>query len=111
MSRLAGTVAALLALLVLASSAQAAPPPLQDSIGSVLSKQRAAKTRTRMGLPPYAAILGKRWKAKVKRADARLVSALAPAVKTATAADDDAKAAGDVLRRGSERQKRKLRMA
>ena len=111
MIRLAGTVAALLSLLVFATSAQAAPPPVNDAVQSLVTKQRSAKTRTGMGLPPYKAILGKRWKKKVTRADAKLVSKLAPAVRTAAVTDDDAKAAGDVIRTGKERQKRNLRMA
>ena len=111
MIRLAGTVAALLSLLVFATSAQAAPPPVNDAVQSLVTKQRSAKTRTGMGLPPYKAILGKRWKKKVTRADAKLVSKLAPAVRTAAATDGDAKAAGDVIRNGKERQKRQLKMA
>jgi hypothetical protein len=111
MIRLAGTVAALLALLVLATPARAAAPPVDDAVQSLVTKQRSAKTRTGMGLPPYKAILGKRWKRKVKRADAKLVAALAPGARASATTDDDAKAAGDVLRNGRERQRRQLRMA
>ena len=112
MIRIAGTVAALLALLLVTASAEAAtPPPVNDAVQSVVTKQRSAKTRTGMGLPPYKAILGKRWKKKVKRADAKLVSKLAPAVRTSATTGEDAKAAGDVIRTGKERQKRRLKMA
>ena len=81
-------VAVLLATLIVAAPAAAAPrsKPVDASIGSLLSKERSAKTRTRMGLPPYAAILGKRWKTKVRRADAKLVGAMAPKDRAAAAA-------------------------
>jgi hypothetical protein len=112
MIRIAGTVAALLALLLVTASAQAAtPPPVNDAVQSLVTKQRSAKTRSGMGLPPYKAILGKRWKKKVKRADAKLVSKLAPAVRTSVTTDEGAKAAGDVIRTGKERQRRRLKMA
>ena len=107
-------VAVLLATLIVAAPAAAAPrsKPVDASIGSLLSKERSAKTRTRMGLPPYAAILGKRWKTKVRRADAKLVGAMAPKARAAAAAAADGTTkASDVLRQGAERQKRKLRLA
>lgn len=112
LARLAAAV--LLATLIVAAPAAAAPPskPVDASIGSLLAKERSAKTRTRMGLPPYAAILGKRWKAKVQRADAKLVGAMAPKARSAVAAaDNDTTKASDALRHGPERQKRKLRLA
>lgn len=111
--RLAGVLAALLASLVLtapAGAAAPAPQPLEASLSGLLAQERGAKARTRMGLPPYAAILGRRWKAKVQRADAKLVAAIAPAARAA-AAGDEAKKAADTLRRGAERQKRRLRLA
>jgi hypothetical protein len=113
MPRLAGALVAILAALIVAAPAGAAAPaqqPLDASIRGLLAQERGAKARTRMGLPPYAAILGRRWKAKVRRADAKLVAALTPATRAAAAGDGATKAA-DTLRRGGERQKRRLRMA
>ena len=115
-SRLAGALAALLASLIITAPGAAAAPaaqPLEASVQALLAQERAAKARTRMGLPPYAAILGRRWKATVRRADARLVGALAPAALASRAqgSGDGAIKAADALRRGAERQKRRLRLA
>jgi hypothetical protein len=115
-SRLAGALAALLAFLIVtapAGAAAPAPQPLDASIRGLLAQERGAKARTRMGLPPYGVILGRRWNAKVARADAQLVAALAPGARAAraAAAGDDAIEAADTLRRGAERQKRRLRLA
>jgi hypothetical protein len=114
-SRLAGALAALLAILLIAGAPAGAaapkPKPVDASIGALLAAERGAKARTQMGLPPYKAILGKRWKAKVRRADAKLVGKLAPAARAAASVDDGVLKASDTLRHGAERQKRKLRLA
>ncbi|MBI5106343.1 MAG: hypothetical protein HZB46_15390 [Solirubrobacterales bacterium] len=135
-----------LALLVLAALAVGAAPAAADGldaewIGSpqparamavadagpkaagVLQREQSAKVRRGLGLPGYPDLLGKRWKAKVRKADAAFVKALMGSAKgkvvraavtppaIPASIDDDPLKAKDVLRHGAERQTRTMRIA
>ena len=110
-TRIAIVLAAAAAALIVAAPAGAAP--LNTTVPKLLNAERGAKARKGMGLPSYAQILGRKWKRKVRKADARIVGKLAPTAKTAalTPDDPDPLKASDVLKHGAERQKRTFRIA
>lgn len=52
----------------------------QAGAAGIAAASQTAKARTGLGLPSYAELLGKRWKAKIRKADARFASRLAEPV-------------------------------
>lgn len=104
------------------------PPPLEGLTGEhpsqattgLLAGSSSAKSRHGLGLPSYPELLGKRWRAKVTRADRGLLRELetsaAPAGGSTAAATPTERFlrrydAGDVLKSRKGKQTRRLRVS
>lgn len=111
--------------LLAAPTARSAPPgdePAQG-IAGLLGSSRGSAERLKLGLPPYAALLGPDWKRKAVRADRRFAaslatlpsgrgrSAAASARRSPTADLDRLLGAADTLRGRGGKQTRKLKVA